>query len=291
MRIWLPLAILLSVAWLLAVSVLASHGDDDAGPTTVPVGDAAALLRQSQAAMRGVDSLGAEMSWKWQGRELSYRVAWESPADFHILYPNITARYEAGKDPVIIDDGFVEAIAVGDHMYTRGCNKENEDCELWGEGIRDGTYVPMGASELDPFWTIELLGLVLNPQIVGQEDVDGVDCIRVRGEANLIRARVESWRHAEEIRGPLYWGDQCTSIDSATGATEECHSTTLDEYIAMQEDSAHVQGHSSGMVEVWIGREDKLMRKLGFPVLPGADPTFGFFVFSRFNQVTVEPPR
>jgi len=290
-RIWLPLAILLSVAWLLLVSILISRGGDGAGSTAPLTGDAATLLRQSQAAMLDLDSLEAEMTSPWEGRELTYRVAWQRPDSFHILYPNLTVEYETEKDPVTTDHGLVEAIAIGERMYTRQCVEEGADCEPWGEGLRDGTYVPMGAIELDPMWTIELLGLVSDAQVVGQEEVDSVECTHIRGKANITQAMVQSWRRAEEIRGPLYWGEECMMIDSDAGSSEECHATTLEEHVAMAEESARVQGQTQATVEVWVGQDDRLMRRLEFPVLPGVEPTPGSFTFSEFNEVTVEPPK
>jgi hypothetical protein len=291
-RIWFPLAILLSVAWLLLVSILISRsGGNGAGQTTPLTGDATALLRQSQEAMLELDSLQFQMTTQWEGREDTYRVAWQSPDAFHVLAPYVVAHMESGQETQVTDYGFVEAIAIGERMYTRQCVEEGADCEPWGEGLRDGTYVPMGAIELDPMWTIELLGLASDAQVVGQEEVDGVQCTHIRGKANITQAMVQSWRRAEETRGPLYWGEECMMIDSDAGPSEECHATTLEEHVAMAEESARVQGQTQATVEVWVGQDDRLMRRLEFPVLPGVEPTFGLFTYSRFNEVTVEPPK
>ena len=294
MRIWFPLAILLSVAWLLLVSILISRGGDNAaGSATPQAGDAATLLRQSRAAMLDLDSLQLQMTTQWEGREDTYRVAWQSPDSFHVLSPYVTAVYETGKDPVITDHGFVEAIAVGDRIYVRQCEAEDEDCQPWEESARDGLYVPAFAGEaLDPMWTIDLLGLVSNPQIVGQENVDGVACTRIGGSANIMRAMTQSWRRAEEIRGPLYWGEECTGRAAEPGGEteEDCHSLSLDEYIATYEDSLLEQDENPPSVEVWIGRDDKLMRRLEFRTVL-AEPPAGSFTFSQFDEVTVQPPK
>jgi len=292
-RIWFPLAILLSVAWLLLVSVLISRGGDDAGSATLPPGDATTLLRQSRVAMLELDSLQLQMTTQWEGREDTYRVAWQSPDSFHVLSPYVTAVYETGKDPVITDHGFVEAIAVGDRIYVRQCEAEDEDCQPWEESARDGLYVPAFAGEaLDPMWTIELLGLMPDAQIVGQENVDGVACTRIRGSANIMRAWIQSWRRAEEIRGPLDWGEECTATPTEpSGETEEdCHSLSLDEYIATYEDDLRKQDENPPSVEVWIGRDDKLMRRLEFRTVL-AEPPAGSFTFSQFDEVEVQPPK
>jgi hypothetical protein len=291
-KIWLPLAILLSVGWLLLVGIVISRADEDTGPAAPVTGDAAALLRQSQAAMREIDSLEAEMTNMWEGRELVYRVAWQSPDSFHILYPNVTVEYETGEVPVTTDHGLVEAIAIGERMYTRQCAEEGDDCEPWGEGLRDGTYVPMGAFELDPMWTIELLGLVSDARIVGQDHVDGVACIRLRGSADITRAIIASWRRAEEIRGPLYWGEECEGTPTEAGeySQEQCHSLTLDEYIAEYEVDVRRQNGNPPSVEVWIGRDDSLTRRLEIQDASTGESQ-GRFTFSRFDEVTVEAPK
>ena len=294
MRISIPLAILLSVAWLVLMSVLISRGGDGARLSAAPADDAAGLLRQSQAAMLELDSLQLEMTTQWEGREDTYRVVWQSPDSFHVLAPSVVAHYyESVQEPEITDYGFVEAIAIADRLYTRQCAEENEDCQLWGEGLRDGTYVPAFAGQfLDPFWTIEILGLMSDAQVVGQEEVDGVSSTRIQGRANITRAMIQSWRRAEEIRGPLYWGQECTGRPAEAGAEtqEECHSFTLEEYTATYEETLRDQDENPLLVEVWIGREDKLLRRLEFRTAVAEEPG-GSFTFSRFDEVTVEPPK
>jgi hypothetical protein len=277
------------------VSLVISRADEDTGPAAPVTGDAAALLRQSQAAMLGLDSFQFQMSGPWEGRELTYRLAWQRPDSFRVVSPNMTAEYETGEEPVITDRGIAEAIAVGDRIYFRECGTEGEDCESWLEGVRENVYVPGIAGEaLDPFWTFELLGMMSEAQIVGQEDVHGVSSLRIRGRADVMEAMTQSWRRAEEERGPIYWGEECTgSATEPSGEThEECHTETLGDFIAMlEESSAGQESNGAGPVDVLIGRDDKLLRRLEFPVLPGVEPTFGFFTFSRFDEVTVEAPK
>jgi hypothetical protein len=294
-RIWFPLAILLSVGWLLLVAVVISRGDDGAGTAAPVAGDTATLLRQSQAAMLELGSFQFEMTSPWEGREYTYRAAWQSPDSFHVLSPYVTARYETGKDPVIEDHGFIESVAVGDRVFARPCAEENGDCQPWVARDRNGMYMPASTGELDPRWPIEVLGLMSNARVTGQDDVDGVLCTRIRGEANIMQAMIRSWRHAEEIRGPLDWGEGCTATATEPGGeTEEvCHSFTLDEYIAARADSVPAEYESGPLpVEVWIGVHDRQMRR--FELLQGA-PLERFvaasFTFSRFDEVTVEPPK
>jgi hypothetical protein len=292
-RIWFPLAILLSVAWLLLVSALISRGGDNAaGSATPQAGDAARLLQQSQAAMLELDSLQLQMTTQWEGREYTYRVVWQSPDSFHVLSPSVVAHYESGQETEITDYGFVEAMAVGDRLYFRQCAEEDEGCQPWEESARDGLYVPAFAGEaLDPMWTIELLGLMSDAQVVGQEDVDGVACIRIQGSANIMRTMIQSWRRAEEVRGPMDWGEECTATPTEPGGEteEDCHSLSLDEYIATYEDDLRKQDENPPSVEVWIGRDDNLMRRLEFRTVL-AEPPAGSFTFSQFDEVTVKAP-
>ena len=176
MRIWFPLAILLSVGWLLLVSILISRGGDNAaGPATAGADDATTLLRQSQAAMLELDSFQLEYVSPSEGLDITYRLLWQSPDSVHVLYPNRVGQYETGQEPVITDQGFVEGIVIGERIYIRRCAAEGEDCQPWEENARQRIYMPGShPGQLDPLWTIELLDLVSSPQIVGQDDVEGV---------------------------------------------------------------------------------------------------------------------
>jgi hypothetical protein len=286
--IWFPLAALLSVGWLLLVSVLVSRG----GGSGAQASDAAGLLRQSQEAMLELDSFDLQLTSLWDGQEATFRVAWESPDSFHALNPLLENYSESGQEPVIVDNGILEAIAIEDALYFRQCAPEGQDCQPWQEDVREDIYVPVIAPELEPFWTVELLGVMSDAQVVGQEDIEGVACTRIQGWVNVRRAMIQSWQHAEEIRGPIYWGEECSS--GATGPNgetqEECHETTLGDYIAILEESAGEQDENLASVEVWIGRDDKLMRRLEFP--SSTDPeAAGYFALSQFNEVDIQPPQ
>ncbi|HJX61612.1 MAG TPA: hypothetical protein VJ578_03485, partial [Dehalococcoidia bacterium] len=203
MRIWFPLAILLSVGWLLLVAALVSRGGG-AGPATPLAGDASTLLRQSGAAMLELDSFQFEYVTPSEEPDVTHRVLWQSPDSVHVLYPNRVGHYETGQEPVITDQGFVEGILIGDRIYIRQCAAEGEDCQSWEQHARERIYmtgVHMG--QLDPLWTIDLLGLVSGSQILGEGEVDGVACTRIRGRTDLVQATVQSMRRAEETRGPL----------------------------------------------------------------------------------------
>jgi len=288
-RIWFPLATLLSVGWLLLVSVLVSRGG---GSSTAQASDAARLLRQSQEAMLELDSFHLQLTSLWEGREATFRVAWESPDSFYALNPLLESYSESGQEPVIIDNGILEAIAIEDALYFRQCAAESQDCQPWQEDVRENVYVPVMAPELEPFWTIELLGMMSDAQVLGQEDIEGVACTRVQGEVNIRQAMIQSWRHAEEMRGPIYWGEECSGGATEPGGEtqEECHETTLGDYIAMLEESAGEQDENLGSVEVWIGRDDKLMRRLEFPSLTDPEAA-GYFALSQFNEVDIQPPK
>jgi hypothetical protein len=291
-RIWFPLAILLSVGWLLLVSVIISRSDDGAGSTAPSAVDAATLLRQSQAAMLALESFQLKFTTQWEGRDLTYHIAWEKPDSFHAVSPYGVAHYETGQEPVVTDYGFVEWIAVGERLYTRQCAELNDDCQPWSERVRDGIYLPAPASELDPFWTIELLGLMSGPEVVGQERVDGVTCIRIQGEANVMRAMIQSWRRAEAVRGPMDYGEECSGqAEPGEETQQECHRLTLDEYISSLADSLRNQDEDPLAVEVWIG-PDGLMRRLELlEGVPDEGLVAGTVTFSRFDGVTVEPPK
>ena len=295
MRIWFPLAILLSVAWLLLVSILVSRGGDGAGPTTPLAVDAATLLRQSQAAMLELDSFQLEYVSPSQGLGITYRVLWQSPNSVHVLYRDRVGHYETGQEPLITDQGFVEGIVIGERIYFRRCAAEGEDCQPWEENARQRMYMPGShPGQLDPLWTIELLGLVLSPQIVGQDDVEGVACTHIWGRTDLVQATVQSMRRAEETRGPLDWGEECTGRATTVGGERlgECHTVTLDEYIAKIEESAAEEGWSGPVpVEVWVGEHDRRVRRFDLLQYAPVEVVAMSFTYSRFDEVTVEPPK
>jgi len=236
--------ILLGAASLLMLSSLPACGDDDgdgASPATSQANDAHTLLQQAQAAMRDLDSFQLQVTSTWEGRERTYTVAWQRPDSFHVLPPDLQSHHE-DDEKTIIDKGLFETMAIGDKIYVRQCQAEDEGCDPWQEGPRESIYIPMWAPELEPMWTIELLGLVSDAQIIGQEDVEGVACTRIQGRANITRAMIQSWQRVEEERGPTYWGESCVGITASSGEMrEDCHETTSDEYIARYQDSLREQ--------------------------------------------------
>jgi hypothetical protein len=285
--------ILLGAASLLLLSTLPSCGGrDGAGPATPHGNDAHSLLQQAQAVMRDIDSFQLQMTSTWEGRETIYTVAWQRPDNFHVLSPDLQSQTE-DHEKTVTDRGLFEAMVIGDKIYVRQCLAEDEECDLWQEGPRESIYIPMWAPELEPMWTIELLGLVSDAQIIGEEDVEGVACTRIQGRANMVRAMIQSWRRVEEERGPTYWGESCVSISDSSGEMrEDCHETTLDEYIARYEDSLREQDENPQPIEVWLGRDDKLMRRLEFrSVLPNEESAVLPFMFSRFNEVNLKAPK
>ncbi|UCH86745.1 MAG: hypothetical protein JSU97_09580 [Dehalococcoidia bacterium] len=242
--------------------------------------------------MRDLDSFQLEMTSTWEGRETIYTVAWQRPDSFHVLSPDLQSQTE-DHEKTVTDRGLFEGMVIGDKIYVRQCPAEGEECDSWQEGPRESIYIPMWAPELEPMWTIELLGLVSDAQIIGEEDVEGVACTRIQGRANMVRAMIQSWRRVEEERGPIYWGESCVEISDSSGEMrEDCHEPTLDEYAARYEDSLREQDENPPFVEVWLGRDDKLMRRLGFrSVLPNEESAALPFKFSRFNEVSLKPPK
>ena len=161
------------------------------------------------------------MTSPWEGREHTYRVAWQSPDSFHVLYPNVTVEYETGKDPVITDHGFVEAIAIGDRMYTRQCAEEGDGLRALGGGSegrhlrahgRNRIWTPCGPSNSSASCPMRRSS-ARRTWTASSAPVFGA-------RANVTQAMVQSWRRAEEIRGPLYWGEECTTTDQRCGRTQ-----------------------------------------------------------------------
>ncbi len=244
--------------------------------------------------MRRLDSFQMDMTSEWEGMELTYSVAWQSPDSFQVLHPDASSHGENGEKEATYR-GTLEVIAYRDAVYIRKCPGEAEGCEPWQDGPRERVYLPMWAPGLDPMWPVELLGLASEARIVGSADVDGVACTGVQFRANTLRAIVLSARRVEEEWGPMYLGEGCVSISAEPeGETEkECHETTLDDQISLLSESMREQDQDPPLVEVWIGREDSVMRRLRLPERQAVRPDSGTVPlrFSRFNEVEIKPPR
>jgi hypothetical protein len=285
--------ILLAAASLLLLSALPSCGGDGdgAGPATPDGNDAQALLEEAQAAMRRLDSFQLEMNTTSEEMESSYTIDWQRPDSFYVMSRDVRTQTE-DDETKLIDNGLFETITVGDKLYSRYCQPAGGSCEPWQEGPRETIYSPLSAPGLEPMWTIELLGLMSDVQIVGEEDAEGVPCTRIQGRANLFRAMIQSAQHAEEERGSIFWGEECTPVADPSGEQqEECHDTTLEEYTALYEDLLREQDENPPLVEVWLGRDDNLMRRLGFRQAEADEDTTEFpYTFSHFNEVNIKAP-
>ncbi|KPK48083.1 MAG: hypothetical protein AMJ77_01005 [Dehalococcoidia bacterium SM23_28_2] len=284
--------ILLAAVSLLVLSALPScGGDDGASPATSDGGDAQALLEEAQAAMRDLDSFQLQMITTVEETEITYTIGWQRPDTFYVMSHDVQTQIEDDETKTI-DKGLFETTVVGDKIYSRYCRPAGGGCEPWEEGPRETIYFPLSAPGLEPMWTIELPGLMSDTQIIGEEDFEGVTCTRIQGRANLFRAMIQSAQRAEEERGPIFWGEQCEAVIGPSGGQEdECHDTTLEEYTALYEDLLREQDENPPLVEVWLGRDDKLMRRLGFRQATADEDTIEFpYTLSHFNEVNIKAP-
>ncbi len=283
--------ILLAALSLLLLSALSSCGGDGAGPATSDGGDARALLEEAQAAMRDLDSFQVQMATTAEATESTYTIGWQRPDTFYVMSHDVQTQTKDDETEVI-DKGLFEAIALADKIYSRYCQPAGGGCEPWEEGPRETIYFPLSAPGLEPMWTIELLGLMSDTQIIGEEDLEGVACTRVQGKANLFRAMIQSAQRAEEERGPIFWGEQCDPVIGPSGEQQqECHDTTLEEYTALYENLLREQDENPPLVEVWLGDHDKLLRRLGFRQVAADEDTIEFpYTFSHFNEVNIKAP-
>lgn len=76
--------------------------------------------------------------------------------------------------------------------------------------------------------------------------------------------------------------------------TVQCRPVSVEEFLALTEDALEEQERSPAAVDVWIGRDDHLVRRFSASSAPdqaGDGERETVIDFSRFNEVTIQPPR
>lgn len=277
-------SILLGVASLLLLSALPSCGDGSGAPSE-PQEDAASILGQAHSAMSGLNSFRAVMTIESEEARFDYTIEWQRPDAFHLVIP-----WEEREDEAVGEKGVGEAIVVGDRIYGRQCKAENKDCSDWMEAERGDVYLPAPSPSFDPRWPIVALDLVLDGQIVGEDEIDHVSSTHIQGKVNGLRAIYQALEESLRQRGVATYGQEC---EAPVGEPEECRDVPIEEFMQDQADDIRRRDESPAPVDVWIGRDDKRVRRLTVGPAPD-DPvetaTTVTFTYSRFDQVQIGPP-
>ncbi len=201
-------------------------------------------------------------------------------------------------------DGYVESIVVDGTWYSQLCQEKGSQCGEWD--VRDaGPLAIMGVSLTQADWTVTALTMIREAEVVGQENMDGLSTIHLRGWLNAVQAKVDTWRRAAQHAGLETVGEECGSEDVQTPLTEgeppptviatpQCRPVTVDEFLAIGQEAVEWQERNPSSVDVWIGSDDHMLRRFSasFPPDESGEGEKDVIVeFSRFNEVIIEPPR
>jgi hypothetical protein len=200
------IAVLVSTPLLLAAAC-ASEGDGDA----VQVNTAEAAISSLQAAPDAVADAGTgklrmvmEMTVMGEPLELVATGAYDVSAQQMAMSMDMGAMFEqmaaaAGEEiPLELGDGVLEMVADGDTVYMRSSLFEMFAGTRGWLSLRatdlssDAGSLGLGAAASDPTKILESLrGVTSEPEVVGQEDVDGVETTHYRATLSLADALAE----------------------------------------------------------------------------------------------------
>lgn len=284
-----------------------------------PPDDPQALLQQAQEAMEDLSSYHANMTVSGEDIAGSGEVIeheWAAPSSFRWLAPMIELEGTGACEPQRAGEvrrsgctdiqgetleGYSESILMTDRAYGRLCREKDSDCDEWEVGDA-GPLTIMGVRITKARWTITALTMIQEAEIIGEESVDGLPTIHVRGQLNAIRAKVNTWRQAALDAGIETVGEECVEGESTpipegetltAVPTPECRPVSLQEFLALAQDEIDRQERNPATTDVWIGREDNLVRRFSTSIPPDESAEGGKEVvveFSRFNSVTIEAP-
>jgi hypothetical protein len=286
-----------------------------------PAGEAQALLRQAQAAMSELSSYHATITTSGEdiaGSGHAIKQDWARPDSFRYVTPIIRVTGSGTCGPVAAGDplplgctevqgetlkGYGEAVLISDRLYGRECQEEGSQCGEWD--VRDaGPLAIMGVSFTQADWTVTALTMIREAKVVGQENMDALSTIHVRGRLNAAQAKVDTWRRAAQDADIDTVGEECRSEEVQTPLTEgeppptviatpECRPVTVDEFLALGQEAVERQQRNPSSVDVWIGSDDHMLRRFSasFPPDESGEGEKDVIVeFSRFNEVVIEPP-
>lgn len=274
-----------ALAGLLLVAIAAACGDGGGAPGGSQE-DAASVLHEAHTAMSDLDSFRAVMTIEAEEGSFDFTMEWQRPDRFRVVIP-----WEEREDEAVGETGVSEGIAIGYRAYSRQCKAEGEDCSEWSEADWIGVRIPTLTPSFDPHWPIVALGLILDGEIVGEEELDGVPSIHVAGKVNQLRAIYQTLEESLRQQGVTTYGRECTA---SPGEPEECRDVPVEEFMENQADDIRREDENPAPADVWIGRDDGLLRRFATGSLPDnleqATIITMTFTYSRFDQVDIREP-
>ena len=276
----------LHLAALLLVSFAAAACGDGGSAPSEQQQDAASILGHAQSGMSGLDSFRAVMTIETAEGLSDFIMDWRRPDSFRVVIP-----WEEQEEGAEGSKGVSEGIVIGNSAYARQCKAEGEDCGEWSESQRISVYIPLQYPSFDAHWPIVALGLIVDGQIVGEEELDGVACIHVAGKLNQLRAISQTLEESLREQGATTYGRECTATP---GEPQECRDVPIEEFMESQAEDIGRGDENPAPVDIWVGRDDKLLHRFATGTLPENLKQTAIitmkFTYSQFDQVEISAP-
>jgi hypothetical protein len=258
--------------------VLLAAACENEGPRPTPQAqDPQVLVSEALSTMGDLRSYRLEMLFAG-AKEQPLVIEFAEPDSYHFLIHAVQA------DEIEESEGVYEAIMVGDKAYTRQCRDIEKACDPWRQGPRPPVPIAAPSPSFAPGWPLVALEMAHNLQTIGSEEIDGVPATHLRGAANQLRAALENERRILTAAGITTFGEEC---EGRPGGREECRELTFEEALVRQEPDLSFYDENPSTIDAWV-REDGLVLRIALAIPP--HDTGVTVEYSRFNEVTIEPP-
>lgn len=134
-----------------------------------------------------------------------------------------------------------------------------------------------------PHWSIVALRTAKGAEVAEVGEMDGIPSVHLRARVNHLRAILESQREIVAGARIAAFARSCEE-----GQPDRCRDLSFEEVLALQEPELSLYDDNETVVDVWVGTDDRLARRIEFAIpsfeVP-AGPTVVRFEFSRFDEV------
>lgn len=280
---------------VVSIAFACSSGDVDQERTSLSDIDPEDAITRSLAAMDDLTAYQMEFTFRPEGEPITFLVHYADPGDY----------YERLVEAPAGETETFEIILLGDKTYLRHCDPHPDGCDEWEESdsSEDRAVIPAAGG----FTTVgpETLGLVAiemtdKPRAIGDDN----GLAHLRGTVNLSRAIYENQRRLLEQAKDLgdceqfplgsssYYGTGTPII--VTPGPVTCRSITVEEALQKRWEGYDLDAGPPSEIDIWLSPKDFLVHGVAIKV-SGDESRESFHPYfetsySRFNEVTIEPP-
>jgi hypothetical protein len=268
-------------AFLAIVSIGCSSEEEN--EEQAPSGDASAILRNAQDAMRGLDSYRQELSLSPERKIITFVADYVAPASWY---------ERLAEGPGI--DSVVELVQADGSIYVRHCADYPDECGQWESSDWIAAAPSLGGLTGTVPETLGLtsLGMVTDPEVLGSESANGRQLLRVRGSLNLARAIYDNQSLA--FHGAEVSGETCeTHIQTGATPTSVCRKLpklTFEEAYEEEHGEVDFDQAPPSRIDILLDPEDFRVYRILISVPQAEDDPYLEVDYSDFNDVTVEVP-